>query len=94
MLHPPLSARGCSPSISAPGRMLSWENSLSSNVPAVRGWLVPGLAQRDTGSGAALAGGAARGLTRLGRGAPACVPPSTALLWGLAGFGDQQLGWC
>lgn len=91
MLHPPPSARGCSPSISAPGRMLSWENSLSSNVPAVRGWLVPGLAQRDTGSGAVLAGGAARGLTRLGRGAPACVPPCVHCCGAWPGSGTS--GW-
>lgn len=29
------------------------------------------------------------GLTRPGRGAPACVLPNTAVLQGLAGFGEQ-----
>lgn len=94
MLRLAPSTRGCSPSISARGRMLSWENSLSLNVPAVRGQLVLGSAQQAVGRGVVLAGGAAMGLTQPGQGAPACALPDTAVPQGLAGFGDQQLDWC
>lgn len=69
MLHLPLSAQGCSPSILAPGRMLSWENSQSPNTLAVRGQLVLGSPQRGAlwcRSSAVLTGGAVTGLTRPG----------------------------